>query len=77
MQRDVHFMDLAAFRIILNFLIAFLIAYFSGIHVYKDVPAEYRCILSTRCIMLFIDQVLFVYALSLLSLGIVIILHDT
>ena len=77
MQRDVHFMDLAASRMFLNFLIAIIIAYFSGKRVYKDVPADNRCILTTRSIMLFLDQLLCLYALSLLSLGIVTILHDT
>ena len=70
-------MDLAASRMFLNFFIAIIMAYFSGKRVYKDVPADYRCMLSYRSVMLFIDQALNIYAISLLSLGVITILHDT
>jgi len=74
MERSVGVIDLTLARILLNFIAACAMVYFSGKHIVKDVPGNFKLALSYRSVMILVDQILNVYAISLLSLGVVTIL---
>ena len=74
MEKDVSVIDLALARILLNFVAACFMVKCSGKHIVRDVPSNFKCALSYRSVMILVDQILNVYAISLLSLGVVTIL---
>lgn len=77
METSVSVIDLALARILLNFAAACVMVYCAGKHVTKDVPGNFKCALSYRSVMILVDQILNVYAISILSLGVVTILQNT
>ena len=74
MERDVGVIDLALARILLNFIAACVMVRCSGKRIIADVPGNFKFALSYRSVMILVDQILNVYAISLLSLGVVTIL---
>ena len=77
MEKDVGVMDLTIARLLFNFVSACAFVCFSKKHVTKDVPTQFKSPLIYRSIMLLIGQIMNVYAISLLPLGLLTILQNT
>ena len=74
MEQQVNVIDLALSRLFFNFISACGFVYMSGYHVTKDVPGKFKFALTYRSVMLLFGQILNVYAISLLPLGLLTIL---
>lgn len=77
MENNVGVMDLAISRILLNFISACIFVYFCAKHVTKDVPSHFNFPLVYRSVMLLFGQILNIYAISLLPLGLLTIIQNT
>ena len=77
MEKDVGVMDLTIARLLFNFVSACAFVCFAKKHVTKDVPTQFKSPLIYRSIMLLIGQIMNVYAISLLPLGLLTILQNT
>lgn len=73
-DENVSVMDLAFSRILLNFVAACVMVLISGKHVINDWPSNYKFSITYRSLTILTDQILNVYAISLLPIGIVTIL---
>lgn len=73
-EQEVGVMDLAFSRILINFVAACFMVLCSGKHVIRDWPENYKCSITYRSLIILSDQILNVYAISLLPIGIVTIL---
>jgi len=77
MEKDVTVMDLTFSRLFFNFVSACAFVYFCKQHVTKDVPGHFKSPLIYRSVMLLIGQIMNVYAISLLPLGLLTIIQNT
>ena len=77
MEKDVAVMDLALSRLFFNFVAASIMVCCYRQHVIKNVGAQFKSPLIYRSFMLLIGQIMNVYAISLLPLGLLTIIQNT